>query len=640
MKATLDPKIFISTQKPTQYLDSDIFQLIHVGAINPATALNRLDKTTHKSQATPQTPKSRLILSDATGDNISNKNPRFCELTAQYWAWKNFDADYYGFFHYRRYLSFATENLPKEDAYGNIVEDYFDEARLKGLYGLDDETIKNAISSYDIILPKQKDIAKMPNMGKTLYEQYSKSSGLNQNDLDIMLAVLSEKYPDYLPYAKAYLSGRTTYFNNMFIMRKDTFKKYSAWLFDILFECDKRIDYTDYSKEALRTPGHLAERLLNIYIAYLRDHESCRIAELSTIFINNTSPQQKLAPAFSKNNTAVVFSANDFYAPYLATTLTSIREHSSKTQNYDIIVLNTDISAEHQDTLRNIFTNYSNFSLRFYDISPHEARFKNLFRRGHFTIETWFRLLLPEILQNYDKVLYLDTDLIVESDLAELYATNVADYLLAASRDPDTAGLYNGYSRTKRHYMDNILKIKHPYNYFQAGVILFNLTEFCKTFTTDELFTFASSMDFELLDQDVLNCLAQGKVKFLDMSWNLMTDWEFIRIKDIISKAPKNLADEYAEARQNPKIIHYAGPEKPWQNPDSDLASHFWHYAKQTEFYETILVRASDSSAEGKYYKKRQLLKNTSKTIAKKLFRDDTKIGRLARSAYSKLHKN
>ena len=565
-------KIFVSAHKPCDFIDDTIFSLVQVGAGLPGR------------KVIPN------ALQDNTGDNISDMNLRFCELTAQYWAWKNQDADYYGFFHYRRYLSFAAENEPELDVWGNIIEDSLDEDVIKQ-YKLDKKSIENLIVNYDVILPTSKDIKKWPDNGVNMREQYAASGYLHPEDLDIMIDVLGEKYPEFMPYANKYINGHITYINNMFIMRKELFNNYCEWLFDILFECDKRIDFSDYSVEAIRTPGHLAERLLNIYVAYLIDKKNIKIKELSTVVFLNTDPQPEFSPAFDNNNIAIGFSANDFFVPYLATVLTSIRENSNLNMNYDIMIMNRDISERNKKRLSDIFSASNNFSLRFINISRYNKRFKKLFTRGHFSIETWFRLLLPEILPNYNKILYLDSDIIVCSDLAELYNENIDGYLLGAAHDADTAGLYNGAETDKKDYMDKNLKIKNPYEYFQAGVLLMNLYEFRKTYTTKEMLEYASSYEFELLDQDVLNYLAQGKVKYIDMSWNVMFDWINIRISTIISKAPKYLYNEYLEARQQPKIIHYAGPDKPWHQPIQDFAEEFWKYARMTVYYEEMVNR-------------------------------------------------
>ena len=421
-----------------------------------------------------------------------------------------------------------------------------------------------------------------------------------------MLDVLDEKYPEYTGYAKKYLSEKKTYLNNMFIMKDKLFHDYCEWLFDILFECEKRINYENYSVEAIRTPGHLAERLLNIYIMYLCDHGDYKIKELPTVVFLQTDPVPILKPNFKKDNVPIIMSADDFYVPYIATALNSIMANASTSRNYDVIIMNKNISPQNQARLSRLIINKANFSIRFVNASKFEDKFSTLFLRGHFTMETWFRLMIPDLLDNsYKKVLYIDADLVVNADIAELYDTNVEGYLLAACHDADTAGLYNGFEPNKKAYMDEVMKLKNPYDYFQAGVLLLNLEEFRKTYTVEEMLNLAASRDWQLLDQDVLNVLADGKVKFVDMAWNVMYDWRYIRQSQIVSMAPKYLSDEYAVAHANPKIIHYAGPDKPWLDPMSDYADLFWKYAKDSLYYEEILHCMMDNVA---YLSKRKKL--------------------------------
>lgn len=602
--------IFISSHKPAEHIEGKYFIPIQVGA------------------ALPGKKKIDGFIQDNTGDNISDKNLRFCELTSQYWAWKNVDSDYYGFFHYRRYLGFNTSFSKNESVWGTLEEPRFSDGLVKK-YNLDDENIKSLIEQYDIVLPEIKDITTMPGHSKNIRQQYASSGYLHEKDLDIMMDVLKEKYPEFYPYAISFMSGHKSYLNNMFIMKKDIYNKYCEWLFDILFECDKRINYTNYSVEAIRTPGHLAERLLNIYIAYLKDNNDYKIKELPTVVLLDTEPFPEIQPAFKEDNIAIVLSANNYYVPYVATVLSSILTNSSAKYNYDILLMNKDINPHEQKKLKSIIEDKSNFSLRFINVSRFEESFKSLFLRGHFTIETWFRLLLPEILPDYDKVLYLDSDLVVNADIAELYNTNIDKYLLAACHDADTAGLYNGFEPKKKNYMDNILKIAKPYDYFQAGVILFNLAEFRKQLKTDETLKFAASYEWELLDQDVLNYLAQDKVKFVDMAWNVMYDWNYIRIKKIVSRAPKYLQDEYMTAHANPKIIHYAGPDKPWNNPLADYAEAFWKYAKDSGYYEAIIYRNTQVPP-------RVGIKGRTKHIAKLMLPKNTTRGRFVRRLINK----
>lgn len=565
-------KIFTSYHKKCELLKNKYIYPIQVGAdVNGVVYENSLH--------------------DNTGENISKKNAQYCELTAQYWAWKNENADYYGFFHYRRYLSFNTEKTYTADSWGNVCEPFLS-TELTKKYCWDESSIQNLVEKYDLILPQLKDIRTMPHMGKNMREQYTAEGTLHRRDLDIMLEVIKEKYPTFLKYAESYENGHKTYFNNMFCMKKEIFESYSNWLFDILEGCVKRGNYADYSTEALRTPGHLAERLLNIYVLYLKDtKKDLKYTELQTVFFENTEPQENLHPVYGEDAVTVALSINDYYVPYAAVVLQSIHDNINSEEKYDIIIMNRDVSAVSQKALRAIFDDTNNVSIRFFNVSRFEKQFENLFLRGHFALETYFRLLLPNIMEGYKKVLYLDSDLVVTADIAELFKENINGYLLAACHDADTAGLYNGYEPAKKDYMDNVLKIKRPYQYFQAGVILFNLDEFRKKYTVEEMLKFAASYEWQLLDQDVLNYLAQDSYKPVDMKWNVMTDWNRIRIAKIISRAPKYLQDEYQKAHAVPNIIHYAGPDKPWHQPYSDYAEVFWKYARKTAYYEVLIQR-------------------------------------------------
>ena len=563
-------KILISCHKEADAVRNEVMRTIEVGA-----SLHN-----HSIQADYR---------DDSGENISKENPFYCELTAQYWAWKNLDADYYGFFHYRRYLSF--KHLPETyDGFGNLLETCIDSNTAEKL-GLDAQTVQALLEKYDFVLPEEKDILYMPGMGENMHAQYMASGFLHEQDLEIMMDVLREKYPEMVPVAQSYENGHKTWFNNMFIARKEIFRDYCAWLFDILEECCRRMHMEDYSIEALRTPGHLAERLLNIYFRYLIQQGKYRYTQLQTVAFLNTQPVPELFPAFTERNVAIALSANDYYVPYVSALLQSLKEHLNPSRNYDILIMTRDISLVNQKHLNAVLSDRKNTTLRFIDVSRFEKQFENLFVKGHFVLETYFRLLMPELMKNYEKVLYLDSDLILNADPAELYDTDVTGYLLAATHDADTAGLYNGFEPNKKYYMDNVLKIEKPYSYFQAGVILFNLVEFRKSYTTEEMLRFAASNRWELLDQDVLNYLAQGRYKAVDMAWNVMTDWRRIRIPEIIARGPKYLYDEYMAAYAAPKIIHYAGPDKPWQQPYADYAEYFWKYARMSNYYEVLMQR-------------------------------------------------
>lgn len=194
--------------------------------------------------------------------------------------------------------------------------------------------------------------------------------------------------------------------------------------------------------------------------------------------------------------------------------------------------------------------------------------------------------------------------MVVNADVSDLFDEDVNGFLLEACHDADTAGLYNGWQPDRKKYSDEVLKLKEPYQYFQAGTILFNLEEFRKTYSIEEMLDFASKEKWLLQDQDVLNKLCEGRVKYVDMAWNVMCDYNGVRIKEIIALAPQCLNKMYMDSRKNPKIIHYAGPQKPWLEPEMDFGQDFWQAAKNTPFYEAMLYRMSCCAATTTYSKK------------------------------------
>ncbi len=185
-------------------------------------------------------------LRDNTGDNIADKNPTFCELTALYWAWKNLDTDVLGLCHYRRYFGSPLTAF-------SCVEKEKKEQILTG------PQIEIMLKGYDVILPKKRHY-----WIETRESQYAHAHHIE--DLRMTEAVLQEKCPEYLPAWKQMLSSRSGHICNMFVMRKELVNEYCSWLFDILFEVEKRLDISAYSDNDKRVFGFLGERLLDVWI--------------------------------------------------------------------------------------------------------------------------------------------------------------------------------------------------------------------------------------------------------------------------------------------------------------------------------------------------------------------------------------
>lgn len=523
---------------------------------------------------------------DNTGDNISASNKSYCELTTQYWAWKNIEADYYGFCHYRRFFSFNEEKLT-EDGWGTIPFSYLNQENLEKLK-FDEDHIRKVTEKYDFLISAGIDVKLLK--AKTVADHYKKADHLKYSDFELMMDIIKEKYAFLYSSAVKYANGNIFYPCNMFIMKKNMFYQYSEILFGILAEFEKRCDMSDYSVQALRTIGHLGERIAGIYYTYINSMDQYKTKELQISLFKNTEKTQEETMLEKSDSIPIVLAANDFYVPYVSVCVESILHTLSTSYSYDITVLHTDITTDNQDLLRYQVSRCSNVKLNFINIGKFIESYQ-LKAKDHITTETFYRFIILELYKNYSKVLYLDCDLIVCRDIAELYNEDIADNMIGAVHDVDFAGQLNSPWLRMREYEKKIMGLKDPFKYFQAGVLLFNVTEMRKHISMGQLLDMAATGIYKYSDQDILNIVCEGKVKFLDMSWNVINDCDGRRISEVASRAPASLFEQYMKSRKHPYIIHYAGIQKPWKRASEDYAWKFWEIARITPYYEQILER-------------------------------------------------
>lgn len=218
-------KIYIATHKKFNPPESEIYIPIRVGSI-----LNDDDFG---------------YIRDDTKENISVKNKNYCELTALYWIWKNDKSDIVGLVHYRRYF------------FKNIMSN-----KIENI--LDEEEIGNIFNKYDVIVPNKTFIIKH-NVEKSWRTTHLKK------DYDLCREVIKEKHPDYLNAFDSFSKSKKLYICNMIIAKKEYFNNYCEWLFDILFELEKKIDLSNYDEYNKRIFGFLSERLLNVWLYKNKD---------------------------------------------------------------------------------------------------------------------------------------------------------------------------------------------------------------------------------------------------------------------------------------------------------------------------------------------------------------------------------
>lgn len=574
-------RIFVTTHKDVDTFYSDILQPVQVGA---------------------KSPRRRLLwaFQDDEGDNIAKLNAMYCELTTQYWAWKNVDAEYYGFCHYRRYFDFS-ETRHKENPYGEIMDTRvcWDSQRE---YHLDDASIVRVVEGCDVITTGVNDFSEFPEAYENPLDLYRRSPYLHVEDLERVIEIMREMHPEYGEDADVYLRSSRSCFCNMFIMRRQMFLDYCSWLFPILERFVDEWDTTHLSHESLRTPGHLSERLLNIYLLReKRVNPGLVWKQLQCVHFERPEHYviEKIEPAKSHGMPVVpvVFASDDGYVPMVTTTILSMLRNASKECFYDIVILEKDISEAHQREMKSFFSAYSNVKVRFVNVWPLIRAYDLQTSNEHISVETYYRFLIQDVLSCYDKVLYLDSDLIIEGDVSELFAVELGDNVLAAAHDIDYVGNLDLNNGERVRYSKNVLGLCEPFNYFQAGVLLMSTKMMRELHTVEEWLEMAAEPKYIYDDQDILNAECEGEVVFLDNAWNVMINCGD-RFKRVFSFAPATMYDDFMAAYLQPKVIHYAGYEKPWKPGSCDLAERFWWYARETPYYERLLLMAYSDSRQ------------------------------------------
>lgn len=197
-------------------------------------------------------------------------------------------------------------------------------------------------------------------------------------------------------------------------------------------------------------------------------------------------------------------------------------------------------------------------------------------RMDHITIPTYYRLLLPELVER-DKCIYLDSDIIVCQDLSELYETDMEGYEAGGVLAP-------AYVRRKG-YAERI-GIPDTDGYINAGVLLLNLVQMRQDQFTRKALALVEQ-PFPAQDQDIINRVAFHKIKKLPYKYNVQ-----VARKRYLDMLPD---EEREEAEKNPVILHYSSSEKPWECMDIDYAGRWWKVCRRTDFFQSLIDEQRDS---------------------------------------------
>lgn len=533
------------------------------------------------------------MLGDDTGDNISEKRMTFNELTVQYWAWKNVQADYYGLCHYRRFFSFSEEkcDISIGGSYtGCTVEDCLSSSSVKA-HKLDDDIIMSEdIAKADVTIFSEFDVRKA-GFQSIKRSMSIDSRSFDYKDMEKCLEIIKKDFGEIYPYALAYLNGHNVTFYNCFIMKRELFHELSEFEFAVLSELEHIVDISKYSIHKQRVFGLIAEHLVGIWMKYKQAESSITIHQRQVVYFDQVEKVNDVYPAFDNNNVTVVLASSDFFSPYLGVCLQSIADTSSLNHNYDIIILERGIAKQNKEKLLKIKGTRHNISIRFLNVQQRVSGLNFYINGDRLSQETYYGLLTSWFLPHHDRAIIMDCDMIVCRDIADLYAYDIRNVYAGVVRDVVFYGLLNDTSVDTYAYCTEKLGIKNPYNYFNGGLIYLNMDRFRKTFSLKQISGYINKYKLRIVDQDMFNMLLENKVLFVDPRWNHMIEIEGW-VKNNLNYAPAEDYLSFEKARKDPFIIHYANVIKPWDDPDVEFADAFWESAKKTPFYEAIIYRS------------------------------------------------
>lgn len=261
----------------------------------------------------------------------------------------------------------------------------------------------------------------------------------------------------------------------------------------------------------------------------------------------------------------IFFAVDDAYIPFLSVALQSLIENASKENEYVIKILHTSISEENKTKIK--CYERENVNIEFVDLSNYIEKVKDkLYTRDYYSKTTYFRLFLPELYPQYDKVLYLDSDIVILSDIADLYNIDMEDNLIVATPDGAVQNI-----PIFQEYVEKVVGVAEYGNYFNAGVLVMNLKELRKFKFQEKFLYLLGTVKFSVAqDQDYLNRLCKGRVKIIADTWDRMP-----------------IGQDNVK-REDLHLIHYNLSFKPWHFDNILYEEYFWKYAKETEYFAEI----------------------------------------------------
>lgn len=536
----------------------------------------------HVGRAISATPVADMI-GDDTGDNISHKNATYCELTALYWAWKNDSTScHIGLMHYRRVLDVDNAHPERVETRINRFDS---RAYLAGL-----ETWLKDHADIDLVVPRPH------SMGRTMADNYL--AGHHPQDWDLTRQIIAEHHPDDLEIFDTVAAQYEVRLGNMFLMRRDLFDSYCAWLFDILARLEGwDVDRTRYSVQQSRYLGYVAERLLTVWVAKLvRDQPDLRIHETGILNLAEALviPWINGAQFNSDTDINIAFAADRAYLPHTAAMLASMLEHADDTLHLNLFFLHSNIDGTDLDMLREVTDPYPHATLYLINAgAAFEDSYRSASRAPSNT--TYNRFLLFDLLPGLKRLLYVDVDMVFCGDIAEIWDTDMGDAQVAAVTDYIMTRTLTGPTPTADTRVPDLYRYQRDTlgmddaqiaQYFNAGLLLLNLDAMDLPRVSADLMEMAHTGKYLFRDQDIMNSYFKGRTMQLPARFNV-----FNTVLSGFGRVPREGHAAAMAGRRHPLIIHYAaGDYKPWNGLPVPMAQPYWNALIKTPFYAEVVA--------------------------------------------------
>ena len=308
----------------------------------------------------------------------------------------------------------------------------------------------------------------------------------------------------------------------------------------------------------------------------------------SEIIIESMST--RVETVYRNNCIPIVLACSDSYAPFCGIALKSILGNCSDKFNYDILILCTDDLSKRNKARISAMQTAPNISIRFLNVKEILSDW-NLYKYGHFTNDVYSRILLVSpIFENYKKVIFLDSDILCVEDISKLWMqVDLKDKCIAACEDQfmkylvksEKVNELSGKIWTYKGYLEEVLDLENPDEYFNTGVLVLNLEEIRNKKFFDIWKDGLNEKAYMYFEQDMLNRFFKGDYEKIDMKWNnQMPERTYVNYHEIV--------DGVDVSRKC--IMHFCGGKKPWLNLSDSDSKLYMSYAKQTPWYKEIIL--------------------------------------------------